>query len=89
MSKANRVDSVHAGKVNPFPCGIRGLTGYKGGSTMEELLQKKVTIRLDDARFNELLKCSRREGFSVSTIVRHLVYRYVEQQRQYSEIARG
>lgn len=51
---------------------------------MEATLQKKVTIRLDDARFNELLDCSRREGFSVSTIVRHLVYRYVEQQRKFA-----
>lgn len=64
------------------------MTGYKGGSTMEELLQKKVTIRLDDARFNELLDCSRREGFSVSTIVRHLVYRYVEQQRHLNASSR-
>lgn len=52
-------------------------------------LERKITIRLDDARFNELLNCSRREGFSVSTIVRHLVYRYIEQQRQYTGMVRG
>jgi len=49
-----------------------------------QILNRKVTIRIDDSRFEELLDCSRREGFSVSTIVRHLVYRYVEDQRRHN-----
>ena len=51
-------------------------------------LDKRLTIRLDNDRFDELDRMSKREGFSVSTIVRHLVYRYIEQQRRFT-VAKG
>jgi len=47
-------------------------------------LDKKVTVRLDLARFDALDDIARREGFTVSVIVRHLVCRVLEQERRLS-----
>jgi len=45
-------------------------------------LDRKVTVRLDPARFDELDDIARREGFTVSVIVRHLVCRFLEQEHR-------
>ncbi len=45
-------------------------------------LERKITFRLDTFRFDELDDLARREGFSVSVIVRHLVCRFLEQERR-------
>lgn len=47
-------------------------------------LDRRLTVRLDGDRFCVLEDMARREGFSVSVIVRHLVYRYIEQQRRFA-----
>lgn len=47
-------------------------------------LQRRFTIRLDADRYDELERYSDREGFSVSIIIRHLVYRFLEDQRRLS-----
>ncbi len=51
-------------------------------------LDKKVSFRLDENQFGELLSWARREGFPVSTIVRHLVLRYLDDRRRFAEVAR-
>lgn len=48
------------------------------------LLDHRLTVRLDADRFGALEQMARREGFSVSIIVRHMVYRYIEQQRRFT-----
>ena len=45
-------------------------------------LERKVTVRLDPDRFDQLDEIARREGFTVSVIVRHLVCRFLEQERR-------
>lgn len=45
-------------------------------------LARKVTIRLDPERFDQLDRFARREGFSVSLVVRHLVCRFLEDQNR-------
>ncbi len=40
----------------------------------------KLTFRLDSGRFSLLQRIAEREGFTVSVIVRHLVYRFLEQE---------
>jgi len=45
-------------------------------------LERKVTVRLDPERFEELDGIAQREGFTVSVIVRHLVCRFLEQERR-------
>lgn len=45
-------------------------------------LQRKVTVRLDVDRFDQLEDYARREGFTVSLIVRHLLCRFLEDQRR-------
>ena len=52
-------------------------------SDRDAALDRRLTVRLDKDRFGVLEQLARREGFSVSIIVRHLVYRYVEQQRRF------
>jgi hypothetical protein len=47
-------------------------------------LDHRLTVRLDADRFGVLDQMAKREGFSVSVIVRHLVYRYIEQQRRFA-----
>lgn len=49
-------------------------------------LEKKVSFRLDKNQFGELLSWSRREGFPVSTIVRHLVLRYLDDRRRFAKV---
>lgn len=51
-------------------------------------LDKKVSFRLDENQFGELLTWARKEGFPVSTIVRHLVLRYLDDRRRFAEVAR-
>ena len=46
------------------------------------MMEKKVSLRLDDSRYDELQKIADREGFTVSLIVRHLVHRFLEQERR-------
>jgi hypothetical protein len=48
-------------------------------------LDKKVSFRLDENQFGELLSWARREGFPVSTIVRHLVLRYLDDRRRFAK----
>ena len=48
------------------------------------LMTRKVTIRLDERRFHELSKFAMHQGTSVSFIIRHLVIRFLEDQRRLS-----
>jgi len=48
-------------------------------------LERKVTVRLDSGRFDQLESYARREGFTVSVIVRHLLCRFLEDQRRFPE----
>ncbi|MFQ5735388.1 MAG: hypothetical protein ACE5GY_00820 [Thermodesulfobacteriota bacterium] len=41
-------------------------------------MEKRVTFRMDDGRYRLLADFADREGFSVSLVVRSLVYRYLE-----------
>jgi len=43
-------------------------------------LTRKVTVRLDSERFDQLDRFARRQGFTVSLVVRHLVCRFLEDQ---------
>ena len=70
-----------------------GLVDGNGGKLImyaqngrKDFLEKKVTIRIDSARYNDLVKASNKEGFTISTIVRHLVYRYLEQQNRFAAL---
>lgn len=45
-------------------------------------LERKVTVRLDADRFDELEAYARSQGFTVSVIVRHLLCRFLEDQRR-------
>ncbi|MRR55333.1 MAG: hypothetical protein EG822_12635 [Deltaproteobacteria bacterium] len=49
-------------------------------------LDKKLSFRLDENQFGELLSWARREGFPVSTIVRHLVLRYRDDRRRFAKV---
>ena len=42
----------------------------------------KVSLRLDAERYELLQELAEREGFTVSMIVRHLVYRFLEQEKR-------
>ena len=42
----------------------------------------KFSLRLDSHRFALLQEIADREGFTVSMIVRHLVYRFLEQEQR-------
>lgn len=46
-------------------------------------LERKVTVRLDADRFAQLEAYARREGFTVSVVVRHLLCRFLEDQRRF------
>ena len=47
-------------------------------------LTRQIAVRLDPERFEQLDAFARREGFSVSLVVRHLVCRVLEDQRRNS-----
>ena len=51
-------------------------------------LERKVTVRLDADRYAELEAYARREGFTVSLVVRHLLCRFLEEQQRFPS-ARG
>jgi len=42
----------------------------------------KFSLRLDADRYEMLRDLAEREGFTVSMIVRHLVYRFIEQEQR-------
>jgi hypothetical protein len=50
------------------------------------LLEKRITIRIDTVRYEELEKIARREGFALSLVVRHLVHRFLEERRRFGGI---
>lgn len=43
----------------------------------------KFSLRLDADRYAMLQQIADREGFTVSLIVRHLVYRFLEQEQRF------
>lgn len=51
-------------------------------------LTEKVTIRLNEERFNQLEAISNREGFPVPVIVRHLIHRFLDQEKR-GQVTRG
>jgi len=59
----------------------------KGAKKMVANLDKRVSIRLESERFDQLDAFARREGFSVSLVVRHLVCRFLEDQQRQSVMA--
>jgi predicted DNA-binding protein len=62
------------------------MTHYKrrnGGN-----LERRLTIRLDAERFDRLEEYAKRDGYSVSLIVRHLLCRFLEEQRKFAQVAR-
>ena len=46
-------------------------------------MNKKISLRLDNDKATMLENIARREGFTVSQIVRHLVYRFLEQEKRF------
>ena len=48
----------------------------------KDLLEKKITFRIDGERMDELERCAVYEGMPVSFIVRHLVIRFLEDRRR-------
>lgn len=49
----------------------------------QDRLESKITFRIDDKRLDELECFALREGMPVSFIVRHLVVRFLEDQRRF------
>jgi predicted DNA-binding ribbon-helix-helix protein len=47
-----------------------------------DFLGHRVTFRMDENRYQDLERIARKEGFSVSTVIRHLVNRFVEDRRR-------
>ena len=47
-------------------------------------LERKVCVRLDQARYAELEELAQRQGFTVSLVVRHLVHRFLEDRRRFA-----
>ena len=43
-------------------------------------MNRKISVRIDLDKYDLLCVISQREGFNVSTILRHLVYRFLEQE---------
>ena len=52
-------------------------------------LESRVTFRLDQDRLERLAEYAHREGFTVSLIVRHLVSRFLEDQRRHAGVTHG
>lgn len=48
-------------------------------------MSKKISVRIDPDRYDLLCAVSEREGFNVSTILRHLVYRFLEQEQRFQQ----
>jgi len=48
-------------------------------------MSKKISVRIDEDRYDLLCAISRREGFNVSTILCHLVYRFLEQEARFQQ----
>lgn len=48
-------------------------------------MSKKISVRIDKDRYDLLCSISAREGFNVSTILRHLVYRFLEQELRFQQ----
>jgi hypothetical protein len=70
---------------------VRNISNVANGSNVAlgsgfnaPALDHRLTVRLDADHFGDLDQMAKREGFSVSVIVRHLVYRYIEQQRRFA-----
>jgi uncharacterized protein (DUF4415 family) len=57
--------------------------GGRGTAQTAGNLERKVTVRLDADRFAQLESYARREGFTVSVIVRHLLFRFLDEQRRF------
>ncbi len=51
-------------------------------------LDKKISLRLDSALVDELQNYASRERVPVSFVVRHLVIRFLEDQRRYQAVSR-
>jgi len=52
---------------------------------MKKTMEKKITFRLGDAGYQLLFHVAEEQGFSVSTVVRSLVYRYLDEVQRYSK----
>ncbi len=52
-------------------------------------LDKKISVRVDSDRYFDLEQYAFNEGMSVSFLVRHLVYRFVEDFKRQSSTATG
>lgn len=70
---------------SPHPARIQAAVTAGGSGTAPAApgnLDRKVTVRLDADRFAQLESYARSEGFTVSVIVRHLLCRFLEDQRR-------
>jgi hypothetical protein len=85
------VATAEAKALGRSPISRRPLAGIGGASADSEAvrrsvpkvnLERKVTVRLDADRFDELETYARSQGFTVSVIVRHLLCRFLEDQRR-------
>ncbi|MBJ6750249.1 hypothetical protein [Geomonas anaerohicana] len=45
---------------------------------------RKISIKIDDRRFEALHDYARKEGITVSILLRHLVSRFLESQQRFS-----
>jgi hypothetical protein len=79
-------NQTRAASINPLRGSAavpRGDGGHPTDRTRALALEKRLTIRLDADRLEELEDYAFREGFTVSVIVRHLICRFIEDQRRY------
>lgn len=70
----------------PHPARSQAAVTAGGSGTAQTApgnLERKVTVRLDADRFAQLESFARSEGFTVSVIVRHLLCRFLEEQRRF------
>jgi len=85
ISQAQKQRHQEKASASPSPASSRVVESETAAISVPRNLEKKVTVRLDAARFDQLESYARREGFTVSVIVRHLLYRFLEDQRRFPE----
>jgi NRPS condensation-like uncharacterized protein len=85
ISQAQKQRHQEKADLSPSPAASRPVEIEAPVIPAPRTLERKVTFRLDAARFDQLEDYARREGFTVSVIVRHLVCRFLEDQRRFLE----
>lgn len=88
MTKKNRKKPNRNRQTSPTPQSAaavlaRGDGGQASDRPRVQRLERRLTFRLDADRLTELESYAMREGFPVSLVIRHLVCRFLDDQRRY------